>query len=195
MLVDWEKSIQHLVKFSEAAFDAFIAENGDEEICCVFYDSEPKYGYVMIGFDTASANLAAVTKLQEFALERRQLNLSGEEGWENAKYFVTTPVLSVFNTNSAEFAYSEFAQTHFEDWVSASRSPEYPPESEFSDDYLDGNFRVAIWKAVEKLLADGIFEKLKHAETFVIGYALHDQEESILYIQRNTQNEKRTRRG
>ena len=48
------------------------------------------------------------------------------------------------------------------------------------DDYLESNARLVLWRVTERLVEDDAFAVLKMASPFMIGYGIHDQEETIL---------------
>ena len=113
MGVDWNACEQQLYAASLAAIQRFAQEHPSEEICFFCYDSEPRYGYVFIGFDTLENNVRSAMGLQRFAVDNRERNLQGALTWQWAQYQLSTPVLQPFLTNSGDFAYREYAQVDF----------------------------------------------------------------------------------
>ena len=103
-----------------------------------------------------------------------------QDAWESAKYRLTSPVLSAFNTNSGDFAYPEYDTIKFPEWLQAAERGDYPTGSAHVDDYLESNARLVLWRVTERLVEDDAFAVLKMASPFMIGYGTHDQEETIL---------------
>src|SRR5207302_8752929 len=121
-------------------------------VCFFCYDSEPRYGYVFIGFDTLENNIRCALELQRHSVERRKQNLTGRITWEWAKHQLKTPVLDPFNTNSGDFAYREYAEADFPAWRALAESGDYPRGADHEDDYLESNGRLVLWRTAERLL-------------------------------------------
>ncbi len=106
MAVDWAVSDRKLYKASVAAIKRFARENPGQSVCCFFFDcDEPRYGHLSISLDTPENNVRAVKELESYAIKIRSKNLQGKITWEWAKYQLSTPLLSPFNTVSGDFEY------------------------------------------------------------------------------------------
>lgn len=184
--MDWKKTEERLFKWSQTTIKKFGREYPDESICSLFFDSEPKYGYVGLAFDTFENSIRSAKKMERFAIESRKRNAKDADAWRNARYHINTPVLSIFNTNSGDFVYPEYAQIEFPVWrrlvKSKNYTKKYPKRFDHDDDYLDGDIRILLWKIAERLIATKSFQPLKLASPFIIGYAFHDAEEVILRV-------------
>ena len=75
-----------------------------------------------------------------------------------------------------------FREIKFPEWREYAESPEYPQQQENENDYLEGNFRILVWRVVEELVENGTFNCLKSSKPFLISYGLHDQEQRIIRI-------------
>lgn len=182
MADEWEASDDKLYKASSVAIKRFARENSDAEICCFFFDcDEPRYGHLFISLDTLENNIRSAKELEGFAIESRRKNLRGKLSWQSAKYNVSTPVLSPFNTNSGDFKFREYAEVEFPAWVKLAAKG-YPKGAEYDDDYLESNARLVMWRVAEQLVAEKAFAPLKLASPFLVGYSIHDQEEAILRL-------------
>jgi hypothetical protein len=182
MAIDWTASDEHLYAASVAAIRRFAAEHPNEEVCCFAFDTEPRYGYVLIGLDTLSNNIRSVKRRESFAVEQREKMLRLPSAWQHAKYFLRSPVLTAFNTNSGDFAYSQYARVEFPEWREAAERGDYPTGPARADDYLESNGRLVLWRVAERLFAGGAFATLQLASPFLVVYGIHDQEESILRL-------------
>jgi hypothetical protein len=182
MGIDWAASDERLYAASVEAIRRFAAEHPDEVVCFFAFDTEPRYGYVLIGLDTLANNLRSVKGLEGFAVEQREKTLRQADAWQHAKYFLSSPVLTAFNTNSGDFAYSHYAEVQFPEWREAAESGEYPTGPAHADDYLESNGRLVLWRVVERLVAEGVFAALKMGSPFLVGYGIHDQEECVLRL-------------
>jgi hypothetical protein len=179
---DWKKAELLLVKESSDAIQAFAAEHPGVECCHFAFDSEPRYGYVLIGFDSTTNSLKSAQTRENYAISRRTEMLSEEEAWRDAEYFLNTPVLVPFGDNTGDFEFQFFRECKFPEWQEYAESTEYPAERENENDYLEGNFRILVWRVVESLIASDAFNCLKKSKPFLISYGLHDQEQRILRI-------------
>jgi hypothetical protein len=183
MADDWDASDRKLHKASVAAIKRFAREHSGQAVCSFFFDcDEPRYGHLSISLDTPENNLRAVKELEGYAVESRAKNLRGKITWEWAKYQLSTPVLSPFNTNSGDFEFPEYAEVEFPAWVKLAEKGDYPNGAEHEDDYLESNARLVMWRVAEQLVAEGAFAPLTLASPFLLGYSIHDQEEVILRI-------------
>jgi hypothetical protein len=182
MAIDWHACDEKLHAASVAAIHRLAADKLDELICFFAFDSEPRYGYVLICFDTLANNIRSAMRREEFAIKQRQRMLKREDAWESAKYFLNSPVLTPFNTNSGDFAFSQYAKVAFPEWRELHERGDYPESQPNQDDYLESSARLVLWRVAERLIAEKAFQSLLLASPFVVGYGIHDQEETILRI-------------
>lgn len=183
MAVDWAMSDRKLYMASVAAIKRFARENSGQSVCCFFFDcDEPRYGHLSISLDTPENNVRAVKELESYAIKIRSKNLQGKITWEWAKYQLSTPLLSPFNTDSGDFEYREYAEVEFPAWVKLAAKGKYPQGAEHQDDYLESNARLVMWRVAEQLVAENAFASLTLASPFLLGYSIHDQEEVILRL-------------
>jgi len=180
---DWNESDKRLYDVAQAAIAEFAKKHASEQVCCFFFDcDEPRYGRIAISLDTFSSNISSAKSLESYAIENRLQNLTGDITWQWAKYQLTSPVLSPFNTNSGDFQFPEFMKVTFPFWRKLAESGDCPSGTENDDDYLESNARLVMWRVAEKLVANHAFSALTLASPFLIGYSMHDQEEAILRL-------------
>jgi hypothetical protein len=55
--INWDKAADQLFKWSRATIRRFAREYPDKEICFFSFDTEPRYGYVIIAFDTPANSI------------------------------------------------------------------------------------------------------------------------------------------
>jgi hypothetical protein len=183
MTVDWALSERELHRASVTAIGRFASNYPDVTVCCFFFDcDEPRYGRVGISLDTLENNIRSAKQQEEFAIEQRQKMLTGENAWQSAKYFLRTPVLKAFNTNSGDFTFPQYAEVQFPEWRKLAKEGGYPVGSAHQDDYLESSARLIIWRVAEHLVVEEAFKSLKLAAPFMVGYSIHDQEEVILRL-------------
>jgi hypothetical protein len=179
---NWKQAQDQLAKASADAIAAFAAEHANVECCHFAFDSEPCYGYVLLCFDTTSNSLKSAKDREKYAVERRQRMLADQDSWKNAEYFLNTPVLVPFGDNTGDFEFQLFRELKFPEWQEYAESADYPQQKENENDYLEGNFRILVWRVVEELVASGAFDCLNRSKPFLVSYGLHDQEQRIIRI-------------
>lgn len=137
---------------------------------------------MLLCFDTTSNSLKSAKARETYAVEGRLKKLADEDSWKNAEYFLNTPMLVPFGDNTGDFEFQSFREINVPEWQEYADSPDYPQQQENEDDYLEGNFRILVWRVVEKLVSSGAFDCLKKSKPFLISYGLHDQEQRIIRI-------------
>jgi hypothetical protein len=176
---DWNADTDRLVLESEAAIGRFAREHAAEAVCFFAFDSEPRYGYVIIAIDTLENSLALAQEAEELAVKQRRRVLSGPHGWRVATDAMSSPRLGVFTTNPGDFKYPRYAEVRFPGWQLAAETGSGGAHVE---GYLDGNARLVLWNASEQLVERDAFRPLNLATPFMIGYAIRGEEESVLRI-------------
>ena len=176
---DWTADVDRLVAASEAAIGRFAREHSGEAVCFFAFDADPPRGYVVIAFDTLDNSLAMAQEAERLASDRRHRALAGPHGWRAARHALSSPQLGVFTTNPRDFKYARYARVEFPGWEAAA---ETGPGGAHVQGYLDGNARLVLWNAGERLVERDAFRPLNLATPFMIGYAIHDGEESVLRI-------------
>ena len=182
MDVDWNASEEQLYVASVAAIRRFGQEHGRLPVCYFKFDSEPRYGYVLIGFDTLENNIRRAKKSEQTAIARRRTRLNRPDSWKSAKHCLRNPRLAAFNSNSANFAFPEYAQVSFPDWRELAQEGGYPVGLTHQDDYLESSVRLVLWRVAERLVADEAFKPLTLASPFIVGYGFHDGEDVVLRL-------------
>jgi hypothetical protein len=181
-MLDWNSFETRLYDAAVDAINRFADDHPGDPICFFAFDSEPKYGYVMFALDTLQNNIGSAQQREPYTIKSRNNWLTDKRYWKQAKYYLCHPSVSVFNTNSGDFAYSQYAEVKFPEWESVARSGDYPKGEEHDDDYLDSNARILFWNVVQRLVSDNAFAKLNMARPFMVGYGIHDEEEQILRV-------------
>jgi hypothetical protein len=164
------------------AINSFAAEHPDESVCFFAFDADPRYGYVIFAFDTLENNIRSAKKMEEYTTQTRTEQLTQKRYWNRAMYTLCHPPVSVFNTNSGDFAFSQYAEVKFPEWETLVKSADYPKRVERDDDYLDSNARILFWNVAQRLVSENAFKVLAMATPFIIGYGIHDGEEQILRV-------------
>lgn len=179
--LDWKQAEEKLVIESTNAVRCFAAEHTDLECCYFAFDSAPRYGHVLLCFDTTENSRKSAQERELSAIERRNRTLTAEYAWENASHKLRCPALAPFGDDTGDFAFISYREIKFPEWQQFAESKDYPAQKENTDDFLEGHFRILIWRVIERLIAEKVFDCLrKKSSPFMIGYGIHDQEMSIV---------------
>lgn len=183
MELDWSKSDERLHEAALSAIQAFAKEHGLVEVCSFFFDcDDPQYGLVHISLDSIQNNMRSSKQFEQRAIERRDRMLKGKPEWQSAKYRLSIPVLSPFNTNGGDFEFGCYRTVEFPAWRELAESQDYPQGAKHEDDYLASNARLVMWRVAERLVSKDAFAPLFLASPFMLGYSVHDEEEAILRL-------------
>jgi hypothetical protein len=182
MTVDWNVCDERLHAASLAAIRQFADEHPDEPICFFAFDTDPRYGYVLIAFDTFANNVRQAKIVEAFAIEERRKYLLSKDAWRSAKYMLSSPVLGAFSTNSSGFAYPQYAEVQFPEWRQLAEQGSYPVGLAHEDNYLNSSVRLVLWRVAERLVAERAFDGLRLSSPFMVGYGIHDEAEAILRL-------------
>lgn len=177
---DWDLFLERLVEQTKAAVERFAAKHPNEEVCYFAYDSEPRYGYVLICLNTTRASLEFAHKQQDYHTQYRR-ELLGDPVWfDNAYYQAKAHALLPFCNNTGDFAYQGFAEIKFPEWQDYAESAEYPESDDEDDDYLINRAARLFCRATDQLVDQRTFERLQLAKPTLIGFGFHDHDQYVL---------------
>lgn len=185
---DWESFYIRLLDGTRAAVDAFAAEHAGEEVCYMAFDSEPRYGYVLIAFNTPQSSARSVREAYEYQIAyRRKLLTDGLDAWLDCAYYqLSSPSLLPFCNETGDFMYQDYRRIDFPEWQTFAESPEYPVQPDRRpdclDDYLESRAAYIFWRVFEALTAERYFDRLRLASPMLLGFAFHDGPQQVLYV-------------
>ncbi|HEX4614063.1 MAG TPA: hypothetical protein VH092_38125 [Urbifossiella sp.] len=174
---DWEASAERLHAACVAAIGRFAVDHAGEPVCFFALDAEPLSGSVHLGLDTLANNVRVTRERAAAAVAARGTELRRADAWNGLRrtlnHSLNHPIVSVFNTDRAGFAYPDYAVERFPEWGDVETWPElddyYP--------YLEPNVLLVLWRVAERLVAEGAFGGLTLASPFAVGYGIYDGEE------------------
>lgn len=174
-IFDWQSVEDRLFDQSLETTQRFAVEHPDVVCACFAYDTDPIYGYCLPSFDTCENSLQRARTHEHSVLEMRKKLLTQQQAWRSAKSASILPSLADFNEEIGFFTYHIYANITFPELDEMWRQDTYPKGEEYEDNYIEGNVRIILWKVVERLIASQVFEQMKLASPFRIGYAFHDE--------------------
>ncbi|MCL2310532.1 MAG: hypothetical protein FWC42_09765 [Proteobacteria bacterium] len=179
---DWDLYLNRLVEETKSAIRQFAVQHGDEEISYFAYDSDPQCGYVLTCFNTLSASLEFSRKQQERRVSYRR-KLMAEPAWfDHAYYQVRAHALLPFCNNTGDFAYQGFTEIKFPEWEAFWQSSAYPQTEDHDEDYLINRVARLFCRAIDQLVEERAFERLRLAQPTLIGFVFHEDEQKILHM-------------
>jgi hypothetical protein len=177
---DWDEFLKRLTEATKRAVRDFAAQHPSEEICYFAYDSEPRYGYVLLSFNTTQESLRHAQKWHDRHAERRRELLANPTWFDNAYYQVKAHSVMPFCDNTGDFKYQGFSEVRFPEWEAFAASPDYPAPKDDDDDYLANRVARLFSRAIDQLVEDGAFGALRLASPTLLGFGFHDEDMLIL---------------
>lgn len=184
--IDWNSAEKKLIAFTKETVHKFSEEHPDETVCAIYFDSEPRYGYVIIAFDTPENNLKNVRETEDFRVSSMKSHFEENDVWDGSTHGVLHPILDTMEQNPGDFTYYQYAQVDFQDWENAADEVE-DDEEKFDAfvNQLNDNFRILACKVIHELVEENAFAKLNLFAPSIMGYGIHDEEEAIVRFLRH----------
>ena len=95
--------------------------------------------------------------------------------WKNARYFVAHPTTRMSDWNRrGQWKYDLISFVELSVWEAYFNQEESPE--------LEGRIIVTLWRVVERLVADKVFDGLQMSSPFRIAFCFHDDETIVLRL-------------
>ena len=174
---EFEKAEEKLYKAAVRAIKAFCKEEPTTEVRCFFLDSDDvKYGRVGISIDSVSNNSDVSLESFKTTRKHRRTTCKGKSAWELAKHRLRCPPLAVYNIDSGDFDFGEYAEVDLPEWRKIAKKNDVGETDDGDDSYIQGNARVAMWRTLERLVKECVFDTLNTSSPFFVGFSFHDEE-------------------
>ncbi|QDV25853.1 hypothetical protein [Aureliella helgolandensis] len=167
---------EKLYKAAIRAIKAFCKEEPTTEVRCFFLDSDDvAYGRVGISIDSVSNNSDVCLDSFKSTKKSRRATCKGKRAWELAKHGLNCPSLEIYNTDSGDFDFGEFAEVDLSEWRKIAKKNGVEKSDEDGDDsYIEGNARISMWRTIERLVKERAFDSMKTSSPFFVGFSFHD---------------------
>ena len=181
---DWEQAYERLLQETRAAIANFSTEHPDVVVSDFWYDSEPCYGYVLIGVNSLESSRRTARKQYDYHVSyRRKLLTENLDTWlDNSVYQLGVHSVQEVNSNSGDFEFSQYAQIDFPEWQKCAESDDYPESPSHRGDYLECRAAYLFWRTFETLVEEGAFSPLRLASPARIGFAFHEGTENVMHL-------------
>lgn len=97
-------------------------------------------------------------------------------------YLAKAHALLPFCNNIGDFEYQDFRQIKFPEWQTYAESPDYLASDEEDDDYLINRVARLFCRAIDHLVEQRSFERLRLSQPFLIRFAFHDHDQHVLHM-------------
>lgn len=172
---DWQRDETTLFEASLAALTKFKIDHPNEMVSAFGFDSEPCYGYALIGIETPMNALEVATRREEYEIQNRYEQFARDEAWRSARYYTSREALD-YSNSTGYFAYAAWAQVDFPGWGEFAAGENYPEKEQPEDpDYLEGHACLIFWRVIERLIEGGAFAGLNLWSPFRLGFNFHDE--------------------
>ncbi len=179
---DWKVVEERLVETGCSAIRRFAGEHS-EEVCSFFaYVVDPYSSAFEVCLDTYAHSILEAMKYERRTFGRRHEGAKHPQAWKWAHHRLDNPRLVDYTSSAGSFAFVGYAQGAIEHWQEYLAMDEQSPHSEGEDSYLEGNWRIVIWKAIERLLKMQVLEGLHLSSPFRLGYEFHDEDLYVLRL-------------
>jgi len=182
MTPDWKAVEEQLVETGLSALRRFTVEHADE-ICSFFaYAVDPYAAGYEVCLDIYTNGIRAAMQHERRTFGRRHEGAKRPQGWKQAHHWLDIPRIVDYTPSAGSFAFAGYASGEIEQWEAYLTEDEKHPHKEDENSYLEGNWRIAIWRAIEQLIKMQAFDGLRLSSPFRLGYELHDEELVVLRI-------------
>ena len=181
---DWEQAYEKLLTETKSVIARFSEEYPSVFVSDFWYDSEPCYGYVLIGINSLESARSSAREQYDYHVSyRRKLLTEDLDTWlDSAVYQLGVHSVKEAVTNSGDFEFSQFAQIDFPEWRKCAESDDYPENPDYRGDYLECRAAYLFWRTFETLVEGDAFSSLRLASPTRLGFAFHEGSENIMHL-------------
>src|SRR5581483_2480243 len=171
---DWQSAEDVLFTRSREIIRQFVRDHPNEVFALFAYSVDCDYAGVALNFDTSDNSIRRVREHEHYKIRHRNQLFASEGGWKNARYYVAHHTNRMQECNlRGEWKYDLIAFVELPVWEEYFNISEEAPE-------LEGRIIVSLWRAVERLVADQVFDGLQMSSPFRIAFSFHDDETIVL---------------
>ncbi len=181
---NWDTAYSRLLEESREAIARFRIEHPEVTVSDFWFDSEPRYGYVMIALNSEDSAIRFAKEQYDYHVAyRRKLFTEQLKTWLDCAIFqLSVHSVSQVCTNSGDFDFPDFAEVLFPEWQEFAESDDYPQSEDSDRDFLKCRVGYTFWRVLEQLVAEDAFRDLHLASPTRVGFAFHDGPELTQYL-------------
>jgi len=114
---DWKCDAQTVLREARLVIQEFAATHPSETCSFLAFGVNYYEGWVSINFDTPSNSIKRARRRAFRVRQSQQMLLDREDGWKDARYYLTRERMSGINMEIASFQYSSYKVLSFDQWV------------------------------------------------------------------------------
>jgi hypothetical protein len=173
---DWQSAEDTLFTRSREIISQFVRDHPDEVFALFAYSVDCDYTGVALNFDTLENSILQTQREVRSRIAQRNQLFALDHGWKNARYYVASATTRTVDWNMrGEWKYDLIAFVELPVWEEYFNNSEKAPQ-------LEGRIIVAMWRVVERLVADQVFDGLQMSSPFRIAFSFHDDETIVLRL-------------
>ena len=176
---DWHAIERSIVARGAAAVRAYAKEHGAAG--ALVLDTDPPAGYVLFSFTSAADLLATASAHLRQEAEQRAKPLAAKAAWTDAAQLAAprlADAISPGNFEDMDYDRVDFGDA-IERFAASAACPESPPGVE---PYATARFRIALCRALDRLVADGALAPVVGDAPLFVGYTLHEEPTVVLHV-------------
>lgn len=184
---NWDPIVDQVFTETRKSIREF-SERHPDEICSQinFFSVDLSGGFLSLGFDTPESAIRSAHQHYERRIADAREKLT-EPFWQRDAFSILKEMnLQVGNWDIDDVAYINEVDWEFEEVGEFAMSDDYPePHKEGgyeSDDYLQLSMALCVWRVVERLDNEKVFDLLPTTGQCVVSYCEHDQAYTIMRI-------------
>jgi hypothetical protein len=183
---DWRQAEGILFEESQKVIREFAQKHPDTLLSLFAYTVDAEYSGVGINFDTPANSLRKAKVHQRHEIETRNRLFAPDNAWKSAHYYAAGAHGEIDDFNRrGPWQYEVVSFVPLAAWEQAWEEFCSNPPSDEDDEAgakLEGRIIVSLWRVVDRLVRSDVFDVLKRATPFRIGYAFHDAKLVVLGI-------------
>src|SRR5687767_13126342 len=176
--LDWDSVARRLYADTKSAVGRFAQKHAGETCSHVSYHGDPHNGYALLGFDTPANSMRVAQRRQQQSLPHvRDMLHNAPWQQQDAHRFLASHSLLPLNLSSDQLAFPEEIVWRFPEWTEYAERQADEAETRggrYTGDDLRAALALCVWRVVERLDADKVFDGLPLARPCLVSYQDHE---------------------
>ena len=168
-----------IVACGERAAPAFASRHG--AAAALVLDTDPPAGYVLFSFETATDLVASLVGHSREEATRRAKALAGKQAWKQVAAYAGSILGAA--VNPGDFQHMDFDRVDFGETMARFDRSDACPEARYgAEGYVRARFRLALTRAVDRLVASRALDVVVGEAPLLVGYTFHEEPTVVLQV-------------